>query len=183
MKGDDVREMPDRASKIGHRMFDEANKATMAALVANNGGPGEGLFIGAMGVLGAAVTAAGVGAKRPEGISHLSAKEDQVKAMVSMTNYETVLFAALLATRMFQETVVDPSGDGFSTRSDYSPEAIHLALEDWKKLTGKDPIDYLHTGMVEMDRRKFDGSDAKLLAEFLAKRPGAHVSPGSGTAQ
>lgn len=179
---DDVKDMPDKAAKAGHGLFDLTNSSTVKAFLDVHG-PGEGSFVGAMGILGAATAAAGMTAKRPEGVNHLSSHKEQVAAAASMVNYETVLFAALVATRMFQESVVNPDGDGFSTQSDYSPENVHLAIEDWKKLTGKDPIDYLHTGMVEMDRRKFDGSDAKLLAEFLAKRPGAHVSPGSGTAQ
>lgn len=176
-----VEDMPERTAKIGHSMFDLTNKASMQGIVVAQGGNSESLFIAAMGALGALVSGSGAVSKRPAGVNENSPKAVQMEAMARMVNPETILFTALVAAYMFQEVTV--TEDDTTTRSEYSPVSVHHALEAWKKLTGKDPADYLISGLVEADRQMFDGSDQKLLEEFMAKRPGAYVSPASGSVQ
>ncbi len=172
-------EMPSGTSKIGHDLFDLANKASMMAQM-RIGGTSEAIFVSSMAALGALVTTAAQSAKKPDGVTERSSREEQARAIAQMVNQDTILFGALLAYRMFQETVVDDEGD-FATRSEYSPEAVHFAIADWQKMTGKDPASYLHQGMVKADRETFFDTEGP-LAELMKARK-SQLSSGSGTLQ
>lgn len=111
---------------------------------------------------------------------------------LGMINTETVMFAALITARMHGELVakgpVEDINDEFggvevNGSVEFGPHVLAMALEDWKKVTGKKPEDYFRSDLLEAVAESERASTAP-FDEFLQKRVAEQGNaPSSGTLQ
>ena len=126
-------------------------------------------------------------AKRPV-FTPEEARQKGPDELVKLMSYERILFAALIVARMqgdlsiSRRHIEDEEGNEvveFDQVVNFGPFIMGLALEDWKKVTGKEPTEYLDNNLLEAiakDNREF----SEPFAEFLKGRKAA---PSSGTLQ
>lgn len=107
--------------------------------------------------------------------------------LVKMINQDTLLLACLIVRRMHQDAQVDPdttnsNGVGLNQEIHFGPEVLNNAIEDWKKLTGKNPRDVF-------DPKLLDGIESSMkqaskpFDDFLEQRIKQNKFPSSGTLQ
>lgn len=129
---------------------------------------------------------------------HLEKKEINERGtdeLLKLINYETLLFAALISARMHGEVRVDGEpertklGDemgtsiGISQSVEFGPDILALAIEDWKKLTEKDPMKFIDNGLLRSVEAMSKAASTP-FDEFLQNRLKAQgPTPSSGTLQ
>lgn len=125
-------------------------------------------------------------AKRPS-LSPEEAKKQGPDELVKLMTYERLLFAALIVARMqgdvrvanYEVTKDGMHGCDVSQEVNFGPYVLGQALEDWKKVTGKDPTEYLDKSLL----RAIEQCERESLAPFEDFLKGRHASPSSGTLQ
>lgn len=117
-------------------------------------------------------------------------EKDGPKTLLKLINYETVLFAALVTARMHAGSSPVSSRDMGDAKVielkqdvEFGLQTLADAVEDWKKLTGKNPADYIDEGMLQaVEALQMEA--AAPLDEFIKKRLEAQgPTPSSGTLQ
>lgn len=94
-------------------------------------------------------------------------QEILARATAARTNHVTMLFSALLASRVFADSKA--SGTELMMTGQLGPHIVLEALELYEKITDKKPDDYLNPAMVKAARSCAVGS-AEVLSDFLASR-------------
>jgi hypothetical protein len=97
--------------------------------------------------------------------------------LLAMINFETILYGALIAARMHVgmraagELEKLDAGDGIvvTGETEFGPEILYSALEDWKKVTGKNPADYFNADLLKAIEESHRDSLAP-FDEFLKSR-------------
>ena len=122
--------------------------------------------------------------KRPN-LTPEEAREKGADELVKLLTYERLLFAALIVARMQGDIIVSRDhlhtehGEGceVSQEVNFGPYVMGQALEDWKKVTGKDPADYLDHRVLEA----IASNEAESLAPFEEFLKGRKIAPSSKT--
>lgn len=157
----------DEVTRIGGKLFGAANGSTkMAAMTTDN--RASGVYFASMCAAGAMITCAQLIGRTPDGVDENSPREKQAEAIVSITNKDTVLLAALIAAHCFDgaRTEEDSVSEGIETA--YGADRVLEAIKDWEKLTGKNPDEFFHADILEDVRRQTEG--AQTLKDLLGDR-------------
>lgn len=102
-------------------------------------GSSDCLYVGCMAALGAFQAVAPFTADRPE-LNEDQIKEIGMQETVKLINSDTLLLTALITSKMQKEIkVVDEGMGAAGVTTKYGPDIIYAAIQDWKKLTGKNP--------------------------------------------
>lgn len=118
-------------------------------------------------------------AKRPV-LSHKEIEEKGAEELVKLMNYETVLYASLIVSRMHHDSdmqVHEKRGSDVSVAATvkFGPHVMNDALNDWKKLTGKNPADYFDPNLLE-GLAAAERNSLSPFESFLAGRKPGHSS-------
>lgn len=121
--------------------------------------------------------------KRPF-LNKEEAKERGHKELTKLLTHESILFATLIVARMMGESTVKgfttkegEEGAELSQEVNFGPHVLHLAIEDWKKVTGKDPADYIDNLLLN----NVAEAERDSLAPFEEFLKGRSIAPSSKT--
>lgn len=178
-------------NKLGSLVSDAVQKGVMIAMADKDEGQPGAIHLGCNTALCALLPVVPFFVKKPD-MTKEEAKKNPNK-LLQMINTETILFAALIAARMHGGVTaageiedvdgIDASGLTVTGEVEFGPHVLHLAIEDWKKVTGKKPEDYFRPDLLAAIAESERDSMAP-LDEFLKKRMAAQGSPPtSGTLQ
>ena len=183
MNEDDLRQQAGMA-------VSEIVQKSIVAMMRKNGHEGtpESIFLGCNAALCALVPIAPFLAQKPK-LTDREIREKGGEVFANLASYEVILLAALITSRVHgglkaTNTEDRPDIDGIEVEivgtTNFSPEVLFDALEDWKKVTQKDPADYFNKGMLAAVEHITRGSTVPLV-NFLEKRKSA--APSSNTLQ
>lgn len=172
------------------RAVSEIVQLSIAAVLKKEGPEGapDAAYVGCNAALCALVPTSALFAKKPR-LTQQQLEQDGAKIFAKLLTFDVILFAALATARMHQgltvdskPVVVDKAGVGFEIvgQVNFGPDIMYEALEDWKKLTGKNPDDHFDSKLLAAIR-EINGGALIPLKDFLEKRKNS--SPTSSTLQ
>lgn len=178
-------------NKLGNLVSEAVQKGVMIAMEDPDEGQPGAINLGCNTALCALMPVVPFFVKKP-GMTKEEAKKNPNK-LLEIINTETILFAALITARMHGGVTaageiedikgIDAHGLEVKGEVEFGPHVLHLALEDWKKVTGKKPEDYFREDLLAAVAASEQDSLAP-LDEFIKKRMAAQGSPPtSGTIQ
>lgn len=182
MNSDEIRQ------RLG-AIVSDATQAGILATLKNEGDNGEGspaaLNLGCNTALCALIPVVSFVIKKPD-MTKEEAKKNPNK-LLEYLNFETVLFTALIAARMhggLHATDAENIGDdalglNVSGEVNFGPHTIGEALNDWKKVTGKNPADYFSAELL----KAIEESERETLAPFDEFLKNCQSAPSSKTLQ
>jgi hypothetical protein len=179
-----MRQGKDATLDIGaktHHVVDKLVKTAMMETTRTGGTPVDAIYVGVMAALACAMTTAAILAKKPDWITRMSDTErenlnssDLAKVAASLTNTETVTFAALCAAHTLE--AFDEDGQ---VHTGFGPAELWQALQAWSKIFPDRLADnYLDPGMLEAARKAGQRINEPFDA-FLAGRITNRNSPDS----
>jgi hypothetical protein len=171
------------------RAVSEIVQLSIAAVLKKEGPEGapDAAYVGCNAALCALVPTSALLVKKPR-LTKEQLEQDGAKIFAKLISFEAILFTALATARMHQglqvegSRVVVENGTGFEIvgQVNFGPDVLFEALEDWKKLTGKNPDDYFDPKLLAAIR-EINGGALIPLNDFLEKRKNS--SPTSNTLQ